>query len=70
MIQGYLLKYMNKTGMKNVADYILDGEQYSVGISDVKALKKADTMFNLAGQRVEKAVKGLYIQNGRKFVVK
>jgi hypothetical protein len=27
-------------------------------------------VFNLAGQRVEKARKGLYIQKGKKYVVK
>ena len=27
-------------------------------------------IYNIAGQRVEKAVKGIYIRNGKKFVVK
>ena len=29
-----------------------------------------DVIYNLAGQRVERAVKGIYIQNGKKIVVK
>lgn len=41
-----------------------------VGISEVKAQKADNAIYNLAGQRVEKALKGLYIQNGKKYVVK
>ena len=33
-------------------------------------LNKNEVIYNLAGQRVQKAVKGLYIKNGRKVVVK
>lgn len=41
------------------------------GIAEVTAVRKADSaIYNLAGQRVERAVKGLYIQNGKKYVVK
>ena len=69
-ICGYLLKYMGKTGLKNVSDFILDGQKYSDGIAVMAADKADSALYNLAGQRVEKAVKGLYIQNGRKFVVK
>lgn len=55
-------------------------------ITDVKLVKHSDVpdsistinsnqaqdnaIFNLAGQRVEKAQKGIYIQNGRKIIVK
>ncbi len=43
------------------------------GINNLDAnddLNKNEAIYNLAGQRVQKAVKGLYIKNGRKVVVK
>ena len=46
-------------------------EDDPVGISTVAAEQTAQQgIFTLAGQRVEKAVKGLYIINGKKVVVK
>ena len=69
-VLGYILKYMNKTGLKSVADFILDGEKFSDGISIVAADKADATLYNLAGQRVRQQQKGLYIQQGRKVVVK
>ncbi len=41
----------------------------AISLSTVKANSSAP-IFNLAGQQVSKAVKGVYIQNGKKFVVK
>ncbi len=41
----------------------------SIVLNSVKANSNAP-VFNLAGQQVNKAVKGVYIQNGKKFVVK
>ena len=40
------------------------------GIETVKAEKANNEIFNLAGQRVAKTAKGLYIVNGKKVVVK
>jgi len=40
------------------------------GISEVNAEAARGEIYNLAGQRVSKAVKGLYIQNGKKILVK
>ena len=40
------------------------------GISTVAADNGKVTIFNLAGQRMEKAVKGLYIVNGKKVMIK
>ena len=40
------------------------------GIETVKAAQQADAIYNIAGQRVEKAQKGLYIIGGRKVIVK
>ena len=51
------------------AMYTRDGEV--VGIAGVKSVNKLDgTIYNLNGQKVEKAQKGLYIINGKKVVVK
>ncbi|MBO6012779.1 MAG: hypothetical protein J6P82_04600, partial [Bacteroidales bacterium] len=40
------------------------------GIEQVNAAESAAACFNLAGQRVAKATKGLYILNGKKVLVK
>ena len=41
------------------------------GVTDITASKAADSrIFNLAGQQVERAQKGLYIQGGKKFIAK
>ena len=40
------------------------------GIQGVAAEGQNGAIYNLAGQRVEKAVRGLYIMNGKKFIVK
>ena len=40
----------------------------STGIETVKVAKKADVIYNLRGQKVNKAEKGLFIINGRKVV--
>lgn len=42
----------------------------TVGISEVQANGQQGTVYNLNGQRVEKAQKGLFIQNGKKVVKK
>jgi len=70
MIQGYLLKYMGRSGLKNIADFILDGQQYTTGIIVMKAEKANDAIFNLNGQRLVKAQKGLNIIGSKKVMVK
>ena len=46
-------------------------ESTPTGIENINAETTNDApIFNIAGQRVEKAVKGIYIQNGKKFIVK
>ncbi len=46
-------------------------ESTSTGIDNINAELTNDApIYNLAGQRAEKAVKGIYIQNGKKFIVK
>ena len=48
------------------------GSNDTDGINDVKATKQenSDAIYNLQGQRVTSAQKGLHIQNGKKFMVK
>lgn len=42
----------------------------ATAIQGVETAKQNGAIYNLAGQRVEKAVRGIYIQNGKKVVVK
>ena len=70
IIQGYVLKYMSRTGLKNIADFILDGVRYTTGINAMKAEKANDAIFNLNGQRLVKAQKGLNIIGSKKVMVK
>jgi hypothetical protein len=61
---------------KSATDYYFDnfGVWYKLpiidGINATTAEKNAEGIFNLKGQKVMKAQKGLYIMNGRKVVVK
>lgn len=52
----------------NVDEYLNGGE---TAIKTIKAAQNSDApIYNLAGQKVSKAYKGIAIQNGKKFVVK
>jgi hypothetical protein len=42
----------------------------STGIKEVKEGKKDNAYYNLAGQRIVNPTKGLFIQNGKKVLVK
>lgn len=48
----------------------IDGVVTAIDAIDGKAVNNNATIYNLAGQQVKNAKKGLYIQNGKKFVVK
>lgn len=52
----------------NVKGFSFDGTQ--TGIKGVEATAAKGAIYNLNGQRVEKAQCGIYIQNGKKFIVK
>ena len=52
----------------NVKGFSFDGTQ--TGINGVEAITAKGAIYNLNGQRVEKAQRGIYIQNGKKFIVK
>lgn len=46
------------------------GDDMTTGINAVESAKTIDGIYNLAGQRVAQPTRGLYIMNGKKFVVK
>ncbi len=49
---------------------LTEAEWIATGISEAKSEQQQREVYTLGGQRVEKAVKGLYIVNGKKVVVK
>ena len=57
-----------ETQAANVKGFSFDGTQ--TGINGVEATAAKGAIYNLNGQRVEKAQRGIYIQNGKKFIVK
>lgn len=57
-----------ETQAANVKGFSFDGTQ--TGINGVEATTAKGAIYNLNGQRVEKAQRGIYIQNGKKFIVK
>lgn len=62
-IKGDLVAYFSTTGLKNAKEFVLD----ATGIKSVSA-NNNNEIYNLAGQRVAKAQKGLYIIGGKKVV--
>lgn len=57
-------------GVRNITFVV--GDEEVTGIANIVANKQLDgeNIYNLSGQKVNKAHKGLYIQNGKKVVVK
>ena len=49
---------------------VLDGETTAIETIDGQPVNSNAAIFNLAGQQVKNAQKGIYIQNGKKVVVK
>ena len=45
-------------------------DDQTTGIADLKAAAKGDAIYNLNGQRIEKATKGIYIIGGKKMMKK
>ena len=72
--EGVLSIAFNLQEEKSATDYFFDnfGVWYQLpvvdGIQSLKANNTAEAVFNLNGQKVQKARKGLYIQNGKKIV--
>ena len=64
---GVIGQFKNKTQV-NLLN--AEGIQVSTGIEAVEAENGAQVIYDLSGRRVAKAVKGLYIVNGKKVYVK
>ena len=64
----YLSVKQDKTGSGVKAFFLDFGDADAV--NDIEAAQNENTIYNLAGQRVSKAQKGLYIVNGKKVMVK
>lgn len=58
--------------LTSVFDYLLVTSDTATGINEINATKNTsiDAVYNLSGQRVAQPVKGLYIVNGKKVVVR
>ncbi|MCR5131987.1 MAG: DUF6359 domain-containing protein [Prevotella sp.] len=67
-VLGYVLKYFNVPGVKNVTAYEFTGNT-SVELQNVETLTNGKK-YNVAGQRVNDNYKGIVIMNGKKFMVK
>ena len=65
-VHGTITAYFGVNGVKDLDDYVIEG---TTAIQSIATESKAE-VYNLQGQRVEKAVKGLYIINGKKVLVK
>ena len=62
--------YLPAIAMPEARAFIsLDGEE-ATGIAEVKGIAAEQQVYDLQGRRVAQPVKGLYIVNGRKVVVK
>ena len=62
--------YLSTTATAATAREFLGFEGEVTAIESVEAQKNDDKFFNLAGQRVAKPAKGLYIVNGKKVIIK
>ena len=65
-VHGNIDTYFGVNGVKNTDEYEIED---TTAIKSIATESKAE-VYNLQGQRVEKAVKGLYIVNGKKVMMK
>jgi hypothetical protein len=69
-IKGTRAYLKAKTAGARIANFLIDGDE-ATGIQTVNAkAQKSEKLYNMNGQEVKKAAKGLYIKNGKKMVVK
>ena len=59
-----------KNANARVADFLIDGDGETTAINGLRATDDQQPLYNLNGQRMAHAKKGLYISGGRKVVVK
>lgn len=66
--KAYLV--INDSGVAGSRSVVFEDSE-TTGISDVKVIRDEETIiYNLNGVRVQNPVKGIYIKNGKKFIVK
>ena len=67
-IKGTRAYLQDKSGASNVK---LNIDGVATAISEINAdVQESGVIYNLAGQRVSKATRGIYVKNGRKVVIK
>ena len=59
-----------KVSNAGVRDFLAFAEGETDGIQSLRETAEDGAVYNLAGQRVQKAQRGIYVKNGRKVVVK
>lgn len=67
-IQGTRAYLKAKSATARIANFVIGDE--ATGISEMKVAANDKAIFNLQGQRVKNAQKGLFIQNGKKVIIK
>ena len=68
---GKLQKYVKKDVVTpEMSSCYITAVNASTAVRSVEQPKTDAPVYNLSGQRVEKAAKGVFIQNGRKFILK
>ena len=72
VFKGKLQKYVKNSDItpELTNGYLISVNGTTTAIQTVSTAADNATVYNLAGQRVMKAQKGLFIQNGKKFMVK
>ena len=55
---------------RDYLEFSFEGEEGTTGVNEVTTTNRTNEYFNLAGQRVAQPTKGLYIVNGKKYVIK
>ncbi len=66
-LKGNVVKYMGVTGLKEVKEYSLDGQNITI-VNAVKADAVKGAIYNIAGQRVSVVGKGLYVVGNKKVL--
>ena len=66
--RAYLHVPNTEKGSESRMTIVFDDQ--ATGIADLKAAAKGDAIYNLNGQRIEKATKGIYIIGGKKMMKK
>jgi hypothetical protein len=67
-IKGTRAYLKAKSATARIASFVIGDE--ATGISEMKVAANDKAIFNLQGQRVKNAQKGLFIQNGKKVIIK